>query len=360
MEIEVRVVHAGAWKTNDEYKIKDYSPYVGELSISDNINSLGAHLRISVDESMHDRFFHKTFPGVIPVGSKIFLRDKKTNSGLFSGTIVSKEIIMPGNYIYEAYDDAFYLNKSMVSVQFNNIDACTAIEDLCRSNSIMVGSICKISTKIRKIYHANTIIDVIRDILNQAELELGTKYRVEMRVGNRLHIEEYKNLEVKLEPVAVNSVDTVLPQNAIIDSRYNETMENMITEVQVVSGSERYLKIEGFDEATTIDGDPASYTYGKIREVIRIDGKNKSQVDNIIKKRIEESGKPDRALRLKLFGDIRVRSGRIINAGPYDSNKPWTLSGKYLVKSCVHTYDRKTYHTMELELEYQLEENNNA
>lgn len=357
MEIEVRVVHAGEWKTNDEYKIRDYSPYVGEMSISDNIDSIGSHLRIAVRESMYDEF-GKT-PGVIPVGSKIFVRDKY-KKGLFTGTIVSKEVGMPGDYIYEAYDDGFYLNKSMVSVQYNNTDASTAIEDLCRTNAIMVSGVCKIPTKIRKIYHANTIIDVIRDILNQAELELGTKYRIEMRVGGGLHVEEYKNLEVKFEPIYVNDVDMVLPQNAVMESRYVESMENLKTEILVVSGTERYRRIEGFDRVDTPDGDPSSYTYGIIRDVVRVDGKNRSQVQNIIEKRKKEVGKLDRTLRVKLFGDVRVRSGRILTIDPTE-NRPWALSGKYLVKSCVHTYTKKLYHTMELELEYQLdEEENNA
>lgn len=357
MEIEVKVVNAGEWMTDGEYEIHDYSPYVGEMSISDNINSIGSHLRITVRESMYDDF-NKEY-GVIPVGSKIFVRDKY-KKGLFAGTIVSKEVSMPGDYVYEAYDDGFYLNKSMVSVQFNNIDASTAIEKLCHDNIITVGKICKIPTKIRKIYHANTIIDVIRDILKQAELELGTKYRLEMSVGNQLTIEEYKNLEVEFEPVALNSVDGVLPQDAVIDSRYSESIEDMKTEIMVVSGTERYLRVEGFEEIKDSDGNPTRFTYGTIRDVIRIDGKNRSQVNNIIKNRKKEVGHPARALRLKLFGDTRVRSGRTLNMGPFDKKRGWSLSGKYLVKSCVHTYTKKLYHIMELELEYQSEEESNA
>lgn len=358
MDVKLQVIHAGEWK------VLDYSSYVGNVVISDNINALGAHLKFSMGESMYTL---GVTPGEIPVGSKIVLSEGETI--LFRGIIVTKNVDMPGKLDYEAYDYGFYLNKSMISIQFNNVSASTAIERVCSKQGVKIHKICDIPTKIRKIYHANLVIDVIRDILGQAEMDLGTKYRIEMHEGDSLVIEKYDNLVVELTgDYFRNSAGfTFDPAAAAIESRYTESMENLKTSVTVVSGSEKHLvrrrevkaKIP-IDVTNGTGGSNYEDLYGRLNEVIRADGKNNSQINNIAQKRIKEVGRFTRSLRVKLFGDSRVRSARILNLNP-DGKIKGALTGTFLVKSCSHNYNNNESHTMDLELEYYTkEESENA
>lgn len=320
----------------------DYSRLVGELSISDNVQALGAHLKFTAVTHARDMLMHGEGP--IPVGSKVGVY---TDDGefLFGGIIVTRTMDTPDKYTYDAYDFGFYLNKNMISIQFNNVDASTAIKEVLKNQRVKVGYICDIPTKIRKIYHANIVIDVIKDILEQAELDTGYKYRVEIRRANQVFIERYNDLEIEMTPVPVNKFDSTSPGVLGLDVQYVQTMEDLKTRVTVVSGTEKYLthRAEARDEL-------GEKMYGLLNEVIRADGKNDSQITNMAINRLLEVAPIGNIVSFKVFGDNRVRSGRIINISK--SYIKGSLYGRYFVKSCIHTYTNNVYHVMELEVEY--------
>lgn len=331
----------------------NYTSYVGEVTISDNISSLGAHLRFTVFNSVYEssnksgvtNHFHER----IPIGSWVQIVDKQKgvpSEILFIGMITSETFTIPGQYVYEAYDLGFYLNKSMINIQFNNIDARTALNQVLIKANHGEGAICDMPTKIRKIYHANTVSDVIRDIIKQAEEDQGIKYRIETRPpDSQVHIERYKDLEIKLVPKPVNNADRMQIGMNPIEFEHSQNMDDLKTMVTIVSGNEKYSKLEYLDA----DFD-AIAKYGLINEVINVDTKNRSQAKSIAEKRLKEVSSLRPKLRLKLFGDKRVRSGRILNFEK-SIDVPISIVGKFLVTSCVHTYNNQFYHIMDLELE---------
>lgn len=321
---------------------RDYTDFVGEITISDNIDSLGAHLKFTAITHMFDQRMKKHVD--IPIGSYVRVSD---NDGhiLFFGTVVTRSADMKGRWTYDAYDEGFYLNKSMISIQFNNIDAHTAIKQVLAKQNFKCGKVCDIPTKIRKIYHGDIVADVIRDILKQAEEALGTKYRLEIRDSGSVFIELYRDLEVPLVPILVNSVDYVNAGREALDVKFTESMEDLKTQVTVVSGSEKAFRIRH-----VAMNEVGVNQFGLINEVIKADGKNQSQMREIAYNRLVEASVLKSTHTFKLFGDRRVRSGRVLNFEPRKDGS-LNLIGKYLVKSCVHTYSNNVYHTMELEVQ---------
>lgn len=341
MKIKITPPNPTGKSTSED--MSDISKYVGEIVLSDNINALGAHLTFKcLHPSKYDAY--QTLPATLPIGTKVFLYTDEDEL-LFVGIIVKRTIDdMLGRHSYEAYDYAFYLNKSEINIQFNGIDASTAIKRVCDKQGVTVGMICDIKTKIRKIYHANLVIDVIRDILEQAELDLGTEYKLEMSRDGKLDVRNCADLEITLTQVPLNNIDVSTGGARPLDIQYSVDMLDTKTRITVVAGNERYTQVPAY--AVQQDTEAA---LGMINEIMRVESyKSKAQLQTMANKRLEEVGGLNKSLVIKLFGDNRVRSGRriIIN-----NRGEFTLGGKFFVKSCVHTYTNNNYHTMELEVD---------
>ncbi len=55
--------------------------------------------------------------------------------------------------------------------------------------------ISKLTTLITKVYYSNTIAEIINDILEQVNAELGEKYKLEF-IDNKFHISPFKKITV--------------------------------------------------------------------------------------------------------------------------------------------------------------------
>ena len=77
-----------------------------------------------------------------------------------------------------------------------------------------------------------------------------------------------------------------------------------------------------------------------------MDDKNNSQAANIAKVKLKELNKVKRSFKITLFGDDKVRAGRMLVFNQPEIN----LVGAFLVKNCTHKYNGRS-HVMELDLE---------
>ena len=92
----------------------------------------------------------------------------------------------------------FLLNKNKVIKQFEDISASDAIQQLLQEVTAPIGNISRIATSISKAYNGNTIAEIIDDILEQANNELGLKYILEFE-NNVFNIVPFKEINVQLE-----------------------------------------------------------------------------------------------------------------------------------------------------------------
>lgn len=317
---------------NDEWI--DITNITGSYSRSDNIDSLGQEFNFTMAVNPLDVNFANY---EIEIGSKVIMFSN--NVPVFRGIIVSASRNGVNTINYKCFDYAFYLNKSEVLIQFNNVSVTNALTRLCSENNVTVGTITNIPTIVNKVYNGTKISDVIKDLLKLATNETGNKYRLEMRDG-KIFIEDYSELIVTATYTPANGATAFDVTKVIGSFSSNYSIEEMATRVLVVSSSEKHTQIYG-----NVEDSQNIRKYGVLQKVEKVDKKNKSQAVQIAKNKLKELNKVKRTFSVTLFGDDNVRSGRTLVFNQPDIN----LVGSFLVKNCTHEYNgMKHFMTLEL------------
>lgn len=303
------------------------------LNWQDSIDTLGMELSFNIAKNIKDKYLINV---KADAGDKVILKNNENE--VFRGIITDIDL-EEFNYGVTCFDYAFYLNKSKTIIQFKKIPATKAIKELCSKFSVNVGNVTAISTQISKIYKDKTIAEIIKDILAQATMELGIKYRLEMREG-KLYIEEYKDLVVS----AIYKPASNLAKFSILDAIGNITKTKSIQEmknsIQISSSDEKDTRIV----ANTKD-DSNIKKYGLLQEVISVDKKDLGKANNIAKNKLKELNVVEETISLELLGSDKVRAGRILNI----TNNEYELSGQYLVTNCSHSYNN-SIHKMSIDV----------
>ncbi|MGD6845228.1 XkdQ/YqbQ family protein [Bacillus infantis] len=292
---------------------------VGDLSWSDNIDALGAKLEFNLAYSDMPKFPKK----VVSIGDAVTLKNGKV---LFQGIVISESTSGRSPKKYICFDYAFYLNKSKTIIQFNKHAASEAIQKVLTEYSIP-NQIVGIPTRISKIYKEDVISDIIKDILEQATNETGTKYRLEMRAGV-LHIERQRDLMINARI------------NLIGNPSRTQSIEEMKNSILIVSEGEKVSKIVA--EAKNAGN---IKKYGLLQEIQTVDKKDMAKAKNIASQLLKELNVIREENSLELLGNDDVRSGRILRI-----NEPVTgIVGDYLITDCTHSFSNGI-HRMSLSL----------
>lgn len=328
----------------DNYKVyltKDGTTYditsvTGDFSWKDSVDTLGMEFSCEVIRNVDDRFMANY--NLAKVGDKITL----SNNGeeVFRGVVVDLDTSRYAKSI-KALDYAFYLNKSKTTTQINETRVDAAIKQLCQKFGIPLGNLTDIPTVATKIYKDATISDIIKDLLDMASAEYGTRYRMEVRRG-LLHVEKYYDLVVEGKYKPATNLGAFSIANTIGgDISMQESIEDMRNKVIITSGDEKSVQvIAGVEDKDSIS------KYGLLQHAESVDEKNIAQAANIAKNRLKEMNRVEQKISVTLLGDDKVRSARSI-----ELNFPkFGLSGKYFILDCSHSY-KKGIHTMSLSIE---------
>ena len=303
-------------------KTKNITQAVGNLAWSSNIDALGVEL--SFDYAYNDTQY---FVGldILELGDHILLYNDGKELHRF--VIVSQEVSGRFGKHFNCFDYAWYLNKNETVIQFNKISASAAIKKLLDKVGIK-HKVIDIPTQISKIYkEKQPISEIIKDILEMATQERGTKYRMEMQIDT-LVIEKQSNLLIDPK-VKLSSNTAPFPvASAISNPSRKISIEDMKNKVIAVSSEEKAVKI------LAESSDPNSIAkFGQLTEVLIVDQKNQAQARNIAKNRLNEANRINEDISLELLGHDEIRAGRLMKF-----NEPVTgIVGTYLVKSANHT-----------------------
>lgn len=317
--------------------IIDNNPYIisafcGNITKSDNIDSLGVQLSF---DYLNNKVLDKNTVWIdLALGNTIMMYDD--DELLFQGTIQKASRNGLSSYQYDVFDNAWYLNKQEARIQFSGVDIKTAIETLCKQESIPCEVACDIPTKVTKIYNGDTISKIIDDLLKQATAETGKRYRREYN-DSKLYINAFDNLKMIWES-----------EPLVSDFSQEFNCDGMANKVVILSGNEKNTTV-----VATKQDDDSIKKYGLYVHYEKIDDKKKAQADNIATKKLKSMSSPKKTIKCTLLGDNYVRAGRILKF-----NQPNIgMVGEYLVTSCEHSYDGMK-HTMECELKLSEEVNN--
>lgn len=292
------------------------------LGWSSNKDTLGQELTFEMPFDETGGYFPKDF---INPGSKVILKYK--SELIFFGTVIDEEANGRSPRNFKCLDLAFYLNKSKITIQFNNKPADKAIEELLKRFNVKC-TITNIPVQIKKIYKAEVVSDILKDILSIAESQTGNKYRFEMR-GDTLVVFNWRDIYLKTN---VQWVGNPIRKRSI---------ENMRNSIEIIADSEKSSKII----ASAKDSSNIK-KYGLLQESQTIDEKELSKAKNVANKLLKELNRIQESGSVSLLGNYNARAGRLITL-----NEPITgLSGDYFIISAQHTISNGI-HLMDLGLE---------
>ena len=307
--------------------------HVGNISWSDSIDTLGVQLDFAIPkDNSYINFF-------IDVGEIVALY--KGDKLIFQGIVVDKNINGIFEESFTAFDFAFYLNKSKIIKQFNNISAKNAISSICSEQGISIGEIPRLSTNINHIYFENTIAEIIDDILEQCNRETGKIYYKEV-LGSNLNIFEKGTKVINPTYKLAKNVETINVLDEIgINFSKTYSIAELKNKVTIVANDEKGAKI-----LATQKDDKNIKKYGLLHHIESVDEKDLNQATNIAQNKLEELNKIKETLSLELLGNYTIKAGRVLNI----NNKDIKISGKYSIISSSHTIENGI-HTTNVELE---------
>lgn len=281
------------------YTTKEIIGYSNNLSWSNDIDTLATSL---------------SFDSILDLAegrSKIIL--KKDKIVIFEGIIVSKTN-KENIHSYTAMDYAFYLNKNKYVMQFRNVYAKTALQQICKKVGIN-NSITWLGTRINKLYYQETLSDIIKDILEQCKREIGTNYIMEMQ-GKALYINRLVDLKINA---------TLLIGK---DYSISRSMEDMINNVIAVNNDGKVL--------ANVKDNNSIKIFGELTDIVSVEDKNTSQANNIIRNELKEKNKVKKELT---FSTIDTGKGIYINCNRLIkvNLSKYGINGWYRIKSTQHT-----------------------
>ncbi|ENK1244716.1 hypothetical protein AB2063_002929 [Clostridium botulinum] len=287
------------------YTTKEIIKYSNNLSWSNDIDTLATSL---------------SFDSILDLAegrSKIILKKDKTV--VFEGIIVSKTN-KENIHSYTAMDYAFYLNKNKYVMQFRNVYAKTALQQICKKVGIN-NSIIWLGTRINKLYYQESLSDIIKDILEQCRKEIGTNYIMEMQ-GKTLYIN--KLIDLKINATLLIGKDYSI----------SRSMENMQNRIVAVNNDGKILA--DIKDAKNIK------TYGELSDIISVEEKNTSQAYNVAKNELKEKNKTKKELT---FNTIDTGKGIYINCNRLIkvNLSKYGVNGWYRIKSTQHTLNNNIH-----------------
>lgn len=301
----------------------DLTAVSGNVVLNTSMETLGATLTFDLARNFNDINFATC--EIVSVGDVVVLSNEKE---MFKGVVLDITTSKFAKNI-KCLDFCFYLNKNKVLKQFEEISASDAITQLLQEANAPIGEVSQISTSISKMYNSNTVAEIISDILEQANNELGTKYLIQFE-DNKFNIVPFKKVDVKFRYRRTTDVSTTV---SILE------MKNSIV---VVSNEQDEAEI-----LATAKDEENIKKYGSLQEIINVSpDEDEAKTRNIAKTKLKELNKIFETASVKGFGDDNFRAGRVIAIDEISVG----LMGNYLIKSCSHTWV-KGEHFVTLEVE---------
>lgn len=270
----------------------------------------------------------------IDCGDKILLtKDDKT---VFQGIITDKNISGLFEESFTAFDFAFYLNKSKIIKQFNNINGSRAISSICSEQGIFLGEVPNLPTNINHIYFENTIAEIIDHILEQCNKETGKVYYKEV-LEDKLYIFE-KGTKV-INPtykMAVNVATINVLDELGLNFSKGYSIADLKNKVTIITQNEKETQV-----IATKEDNKNIEKYGLLHHIESVDEKDINQATNIADNKLKELNTIKETLSLELLGDINIKAGMVLNI----NNEDVGISGKFNIISSNHSIENGVHKT---------------
>lgn len=305
------------------------TPLVGAIGWRSNVDELGDELSFNI--AFNDVEFFPTNP--CDIGDMVMLKNEGYE--ITRAIIVDEQKNGRSPVAYTAFDFAFYINKSNSKYQFKKMAADQCIKKVLGDFGVPIGNIVSMPVPITKIFPDDLVSDIIREIIEITEQQLGIKYLMEMREG-KLFVEKQKDLTVKASFMLGGKNHNAT--DAIMNPSRKRSISDMVNSIQVVGNNDKLV--------LTQNDDAMIKKYGKIQKVITLDQEEKKSAKEVAQNELNALSKITEEISIELFGDDRVRAGRL-----FEVVEPITgIKGTYLINDVDHSISNGI-HMMSLGLE---------
>ena len=242
----------------------------------------------------------------------------------------------------KANDYGFFLNKSEIILQCNDVAADTAIRQMGAKAGVQIGHLPAMPTKILDNYIGMTPASILDDILEKVTAERGTKYFYRYESSAGLCIYEYPTARTtvthQLSPVA----KPYNPTWSLGGVSGEVTMEDLRNQVVVIRDEN--------DQATELAraADGASIgQYGLLQHVEQVDeATTAAQANQIAQATVQRLNRLTESYRVtKMLGADEIMPGIMM----YFGQKDWGFEGDFIITHVRHTY--QPHHLCECEVE---------
>jgi hypothetical protein len=308
------------------------TPLVGSISWKNSIDTIATSLEFNLAYSDASYVPNPQ----IDLGNMVIL--KNGDAELFRGLIISEQRDGRSPISYTSMDFSFYLNKSKEVYQFNYISATNAIKTVLSNAGVSYGEIANMPTIVDKIYTDKTIYDIIKDIIEQVQLETNIKYLLEMRL-DKLYIVKREDLLIKSTFKLADNLPTY--NNIISNPSRKRSIEEMRNSIKIITTNDDNVTV-----VATAKNDELIARYGLLQEIESIDEEDIAKARNIARNLLIDLGKVFEENSIDMMGDDNVKAGRLIDIEETITG----MSGRYLIKSTNHNLSNGI-HRMSLDLE---------
>lgn len=291
------------WLSRETGKTTDISHRAGNVSVSDDLDSLCRSMTLEVAQSVCDGRLG-TVP-VLPGDRVLFYKD---GALLFDGQVES----CSGNYRSKmqlnVYDDGALLAKNDVILQCNGVAADQAIRLLCARLGVPVGELPVLPQVIEKIYH-EAASSVIENILGAVTAETGAEYFIRVLAG-----------ALCVLPYGYQTVQ--LPERRIGEPSVKLSAENLRNAVQIYSDQDDTVSV-----LASAEDAESQARYGRRMKVDAYSDEDGATAGQKARTLLQSLNTVEEEVSVKAHGLDAVRAGVLLRLDLAE------VSGTFLVKA---------------------------
>ena len=300
------------------------------VTISGEIKGVCRQLEVKMAYGVYTKNFPAQY---VPAYMPIWVRDENSDGSLKSGLISAKVIDASrthDTYTITAFDFAYYLKRSTITKNFNNITAEDGTKEVLKELGVAPKYIFPSKILINKFVTQKNAYDTIMGLYTDVYKQTGIKFFLMASYMNEVGVYRvnWETAPTLIQPCS----DVNTPNGNLISIEFKENGENMVTRVKCYDKDNQLID--------TIDSEEYKQYpdyYGILQEnYVQEDDKDYKTVVNTIIHGI------DKEITVEVLGDYEYYSGRGTKI-----YVPWiddlnTTNGKYAtayITSDSHTWD---------------------
>lgn len=215
----------------------DISARAGDISTTDDLDSLAVSMTLSVQQGVLDPYHQ---PLGLSCGDRILFY--KDGTLTLDGQIYS----ISGDYrekqTLTVYDDGILLSKNDLIIQFNGASASQSIRQLCDRLGIPVGTLPDLPAKITHLYH-DSVSTILGGILDTVEAETGKRYFVRIRGGKLCLLQRASGGVVAARYRAADNLPAHLIQLSVGSPSVKRSIEDLRNAVTIYSDQDSSVSV---------------------------------------------------------------------------------------------------------------------